>query len=275
MKIRTILGILSTLIFIFLSGCLFSQAQINPTIDTNKYADPQNMDVVYTAEAKCSIGEDAMYKTIYAGITYSDEAKKANIKDEVLVSFIRPGLVYTLIDFEIPSDRQPLVTFSITDPGGLPLDRAGILTPGPIDLRFILSYIPAGETQKINYHGVGGRDLRGGDAHAVARDVQPVGDVGVRVLLERQPDVQSEGEDDSRGQSPDSGTDDQYIKGFICFHRDLNWIGRQPPAKGRDFRMRASFRGADRTIRKGMTTSAISHGFYGRIPPGRARRRRR
>ena len=93
-----------------------------------------------------------------AGFT---EADKAFYLDEVLVSFIRPGLVYTLIDFEIPSDRQPLVTFSITDPGGLPLDRAGILTPGPIDLRFILSYIPAGETQKINYHGVGGRDRNG------------------------------------------------------------------------------------------------------------------
>lgn len=93
-----------------------------------------------------------------AGFT---EADKAFYLDEVLVSFIRPGLVYTLIDFEIPSDRQPLVTFSITDPGGLPLDRAGILTPGPVDLRFMLSYIPAGETQKINYHGVGARDRNG------------------------------------------------------------------------------------------------------------------
>ena len=74
-------------VIIFLSAGLFSIAQINPTKDTNKYADPQNMDVVYTAEAKCTIGEDMMYKTIYAGIKYSDEAKKANIKVEVLISF--------------------------------------------------------------------------------------------------------------------------------------------------------------------------------------------
>ena len=49
-------------VIIFLSAGLFSIAQINPTKDTNKYADPQNMDVVYTAEAKCTIGEDMMYK---------------------------------------------------------------------------------------------------------------------------------------------------------------------------------------------------------------------
>lgn len=74
-------------VIIFLSAGLISQAQINPTPDTSKYSDPQNMDVVYTAEANCTVGEDLMYKTIYAGINYSEEAKKANIKDEVLVSF--------------------------------------------------------------------------------------------------------------------------------------------------------------------------------------------
>ena len=89
------------------------------------------------------------------------EADQAFYLDEELFTFIRPGLEYELIDFEIPSDRQPLVTFSIKDPGGLPLDRAGIYTPGPVDLRFMLSYIPEGETQKINYHGVGDRDRNG------------------------------------------------------------------------------------------------------------------
>jgi hypothetical protein len=89
------------------------------------------------------------------------EADQAFYLDEELYTFIRPGLEYELIEFEIPSDRQPLVTFSIKDPGGLPLDRAGIYTPGPVDLRFMLSYIPAGETQKINYHGVGDRDRNG------------------------------------------------------------------------------------------------------------------
>jgi len=66
---------------------VFAFGQINPNENSNKYTDPQNMDVVYTAEAKCTVGEDAMYKTIYAGIQYSDEAKKANINDKALVSF--------------------------------------------------------------------------------------------------------------------------------------------------------------------------------------------
>ena len=74
-------------VIIFLSAGLFSIAQTNPTKNSNKYSDPQNMDVVYTSEAKCTVGEDQMYKTIYAGIKYSDEAKNANIKDEVLISF--------------------------------------------------------------------------------------------------------------------------------------------------------------------------------------------
>jgi len=74
-------------VIIFLNSCLLSMAQINPTTDSNKYSDPQNMDVIYTAEAKCTVGEDLMYKTIYAGVSYSEEAKKANINDKVLISF--------------------------------------------------------------------------------------------------------------------------------------------------------------------------------------------
>lgn len=62
-------------------------AQINPTKDSTKYTDPQNMDVVYSAEAKCELSDSAMYSVIYNGINYSEEAKKANINDNVMVSF--------------------------------------------------------------------------------------------------------------------------------------------------------------------------------------------
>jgi hypothetical protein len=74
-------------VIIFFGFCLLSQAQINPTKDTSKYKDPQNMDVVYTGEAKCTLGDKAMYEKIYAGITYSEAAKKANINDKVQLSF--------------------------------------------------------------------------------------------------------------------------------------------------------------------------------------------
>jgi len=89
------------------------------------------------------------------------EADQAYYLDEELYTFIRPGLVFTLIDFEIPGDNQPLVTFSIKDPGGLPLDPTGVYTPGPVDLRFMLAYIPTGEENKVNYNGPGGRDRNG------------------------------------------------------------------------------------------------------------------
>lgn len=66
--------------------------------------------------------------------------------------FFRPGVEFELIDFEIPSDRLPLVTFSLKDPEGMPLDREGVFTPGDIDVRMMLTYIPQGEENKISYH---------------------------------------------------------------------------------------------------------------------------
>ena len=66
--------------------------------------------------------------------------------------FFRPGLDFELVSFEIPEDLQPLVTFSLKDTSGAPLDMEGVSTPGPIDVRFMLSYIPTGEENKINYH---------------------------------------------------------------------------------------------------------------------------
>ncbi len=65
--------------------------------------------------------------------------------------FIRPGLVLAIVDVVIPNDRQPEVTFTLTDPAGLPLDRTGIFTPGPVSTSFVLSYIPAFEEAYVAY----------------------------------------------------------------------------------------------------------------------------
>jgi len=67
------------------------------------------------------------------------------------IAFIRPGLNVTVLDVTIPSDRQPEVRFMLTDPGGQPLDRDGIVTPGPVSVSFVLSYIPEGETAYVAY----------------------------------------------------------------------------------------------------------------------------
>jgi OmcA/MtrC family decaheme c-type cytochrome len=69
---------------------------------------------------------------------------------QIPVAFPEVDLV--IIDIDIPDDRTPLVTFSITNDNGLPLDRNGVYTDGAVDIRFMLTYIPMGEEQKVNYH---------------------------------------------------------------------------------------------------------------------------
>ncbi len=69
--------------------------------------------------------------------------------DQIL--FIRPGLELEILEVVIPSDRQLEVTFKLTDPAGLGLDRDGVTTPGPVSTSFILSYIPEFEEAYIAY----------------------------------------------------------------------------------------------------------------------------
>lgn len=71
--------------------------------------------------------------------------------DDQLYFFFRPGLVLTIVDYDIPSDLQPEVTFTVTDQGGMPIDMYGVYTPGEVSVRFFISYIPDGEEQRVNY----------------------------------------------------------------------------------------------------------------------------
>jgi len=65
--------------------------------------------------------------------------------------FIRPGLVLNITKVVIPPDRQTEVTFTLTDPAGLPLDRTGAHTPGPVSTSFVLSFIPSYEESYVAY----------------------------------------------------------------------------------------------------------------------------
>jgi hypothetical protein len=65
--------------------------------------------------------------------------------------FIRPGLELEIVEVVIPGDLQPEVTFTISDPAGLPLDRSGTLTPGSVSTSFVLSYIPEYEEAYVAY----------------------------------------------------------------------------------------------------------------------------
>ncbi|HVN82356.1 MAG TPA: OmcA/MtrC family decaheme c-type cytochrome, partial [Terriglobia bacterium] len=62
--------------------------------------------------------------------------------DESSLAFIRPGLVLQITSVQIGADNGVTVFFKITDPKGMPLDRFGINTPGPVSTSFILARIP-------------------------------------------------------------------------------------------------------------------------------------
>ncbi|NND57359.1 MAG: hypothetical protein HKN57_08905, partial [Xanthomonadales bacterium] len=89
------------------------------------------------------------------GFTAADKA--FHLTDE-LFFYYRPGLVVEITDYTIAAGAQPEVTFTIKDPGGLPLDMDGIFTPGDVSHRWMLTYIPAGEEQKVNYFGTSDRN---------------------------------------------------------------------------------------------------------------------
>ncbi|MDH3925966.1 MAG: hypothetical protein OET41_15325, partial [Xanthomonadales bacterium] len=86
------------------------------------------------------------------GFTATIEASQSGNTTETLVVQLFPGIDFELIDFVIPADLQPEVTFSLTDPVGDPMDLFGNPALGEIDIRFMLSYIPEGEEYKVNYH---------------------------------------------------------------------------------------------------------------------------
>ncbi len=66
-------------------------------------------------------------------------------------SFIRPGLVIKITSATIATDGKMQIRFSLTDPKGLPLDRLGNDTAGPISTSFIAAYIPKGQKQYTAY----------------------------------------------------------------------------------------------------------------------------
>ena len=76
---------------------------------------------------------------------------KAYYMDENQASFVRPGLVIDLTRGEIASDGTMKVTFKLTDPRGLPLDRTGVVTPGAVSVSFIAATIPSGQDKYRAY----------------------------------------------------------------------------------------------------------------------------
>ena len=70
---------------------------------------------------------------------------------QATVNFVRPGLTMKIVSANIAQDGTITVDYKITDPKGLPLDAAGITTPGAVSVSFIGAYIPKGQTQFLAY----------------------------------------------------------------------------------------------------------------------------
>jgi OmcA/MtrC family decaheme c-type cytochrome len=77
--------------------------------------------------------------------------EKAFFADAQTVEFVRPGLTLTVNSAQIAADGTITATVSITDPGGLPLDRLGVTTPGAVSISFVAANIPKGKEQYVAY----------------------------------------------------------------------------------------------------------------------------
>ena len=76
---------------------------------------------------------------------------KAFYADAALVNFVRPGLVITINSASVTTGGVISMVYTLTDPTGLPLDGAGVTTPGAVTLAYIAAYIPKGKDQYVAY----------------------------------------------------------------------------------------------------------------------------
>ena len=86
-----------------------------------------------------------------AGKNPFSKRDKAYYAKPELVDFVHPGLTITINSAQIASDGTISVTYTITDPSGLPLDAAGVNTPGAVSIAYVASYIPKGQAQYVAY----------------------------------------------------------------------------------------------------------------------------
>jgi OmcA/MtrC family decaheme c-type cytochrome len=68
-----------------------------------------------------------------------------------LIDFVTSGLTITINSAALASNGTITVTYTLTDPNGLPLDATGATTPGVVSLAYVASYIPKGQTQYVAY----------------------------------------------------------------------------------------------------------------------------
>jgi len=98
--------------------------------------------------------------------------EKAFYANPATVEFVQPGLVIKINTAQIASDGTIAVAYTLTDPNGLPLDAAGINTPGAISLGYIAAVLAKGQADYTAY------TTRANSGPAVASTNQPGPDSG-------------------------------------------------------------------------------------------------
>ncbi len=79
------------------------------------------------------------------------QTEKAFYADEKTINFVRPGLVVKVVGAAIAADGTITADVQVTDPRGLPLDRLGITTPGPVSLSLVAAVLPADSERYTSY----------------------------------------------------------------------------------------------------------------------------
>ena len=74
-------------------------------------------------------------------------AQKAFYADEKTINFVRPGLDLKILAAVVNPDGSMAARVRITDPLGVPLDRLGVFTPGPVSISFVAAFLP--KDQKV------------------------------------------------------------------------------------------------------------------------------
>jgi OmcA/MtrC family decaheme c-type cytochrome len=98
--------------------------------------------------------------------------EKAFFADPRTVQFVQPGLTITINSAKIAADGTITVVYSLTDPSGLPLDDAGITTPGIVGVSYIADVLPNNQTDYTAY------TVKAASGSAVPSTNQPSSDSG-------------------------------------------------------------------------------------------------
>jgi hypothetical protein len=76
---------------------------------------------------------------------------KAYYVSQAVIDFVRPGLVVEIQSASISADGTIQAQFTVADTMGLPLDKDGITTPGPISIQLVAVAIPKDRRQYVAY----------------------------------------------------------------------------------------------------------------------------